>query len=288
MTPFDLREPDSLQEAIALLDPEDPTTRAIAGGTALMLMMKAGVFQPGRLVSLRRIARQYSHIAPDTDGEIRLGAMATLSDLARSPIVRRELPVVADALPMLSNVRVRNVATLGGQLAHADPHTDLPPVLIALGARIVAAGPNGERTIAAEDLVSGYYETVLAGNELITDVRLPVQGSRRAAYLKWTTRSADDWPALGVAIALDIDADLIRDARIVVSAATDRPTRLTVAEHELRGARVDDALLRRAGDAAREQVDAVSDARGSAEYKRDLVRVSIGRGIRQCMARGRS
>lgn len=288
MTPFDLREPDSLQEAIALLDPEDPTTRAMAGGTALMLMMKAGVFQPGRLVSLRRIARQYSHIASDADGEIRLGAMATLSDLARSPIVRRELPVVADALPMLSNVRVRNVATLGGQLAHADPHTDLPPVLIALGARIVAAGPNGERTIAAEDLVSGYYETVLAGNELITDVRLPVQGSRRAAYLKWTTRSADDWPALGVAIALDVDAGLIRDVRIVVSAATDRPTRLTVAEDELRGARVDDALLRRAGEAAREQVDAVSDARGSAEYKRDLVHVSIGRGIRQCMAGGRS
>jgi len=287
MTPFDLREPDSLQEVIALLDPEDPTTRAIAGGTALMLMMKAGVFQPGRLVSLRRIAREHSQIA-SADGEIRLGAMTTLSDLARSPVVRRELPVVADALPMLSNVRVRNVATLGGQLAHADPHTDLPPILIALGARIVASGPNGERTIAAEDLVSGYYATVLAGNELITDVRVPAQGSRRAAYLKWTTRSADDWPALGVAIALDVEADQIRDARIVVSAATDRPTRLTVAENELRGARVDDALLRRAGEAAREQVDAVSDARGSAEYKRDLVRVSIGRGIRQCMAGGRA
>jgi len=287
MTPFDLREPDSLQEVIALLDPEDPTTRAIAGGTALMLMMKAGVFQPGRLVSLRRIAREHSQIAL-ADGEIRLGAMTTLSDLARSPVVRRELPVVADALPMLSNVRVRNVATLGGQLAHADPHTDLPPILIALGARIVASGPNGERTIAAEDLVSGYYATVLAGNELITDVRVPAQGSRRAAYLKWTTRSADDWPALGVAIALDVDGDMIRDARVVVSAATDRPTRLTVAENELRGARVDDALLRRAGEAAREQADTVSDARGSAEYKRDLVRVSIGRGIRQCMAGGRA
>ena len=287
MTPFDLREPDSLQEVIALLDPEDPTTRAIAGGTALILMMKAGVFQPGRLVSLRRIARQHSQIA-SVNGEVRLGAMTTLSDLARSPVVRRELPVVADALPMLSNVRVRNVATLGGQLAHADPHTDLPPILSALGAHVVAAGPNGERTIAAEDLVSGYYATVLAGNELITDVRVPAQGSRRAAYLKWTTRSADDWPALGVAIALDVEADQIRDARIVVSAATDRPTRLTVAENELRGARVDDALLRRAGEAAREQVDAVSDARGSAEYKRDLVRVSIGRGIRQCMAGGRA
>ena len=283
MTPFDLQEPDSLQEAISLLDPEDPTTRAIAGGTALMLMMKAGVFQPGRLVSLRKVSRQYSRIA-SADGEIRLGAMATLSDLAHSPIVRHQLPVVADALPMLSNVRVRNVATLGGQLAHADPHTDLPPILIALGAQIVAAGPGGERTIPAEELVSGYYATVLDGNELITDVRLPAQGSRRAAYLKWTTRSADDWPALGVAIVLDVDGNQIRDARVVVSAATDRPTRLTSAEDALRGGDVDDALLRRAGEAASEQVDPVSDARGSADYKRDLVRVSLSRGIRQCMA----
>lgn len=288
MTPFDLREPDSLEEAIALLDPEDPTTRAIAGGTALMLMMKAGVFQPGRLVSLRRIARRHSQLVSNADGEVRLGAMATLTELARSRIVRNELPVVADALPMLSNVRVRNVATLGGQLAHADPHTDLPPILVALGARIVATGPNGERTVPAEDIQSGYYQTVLAGNELITDVRVPAQGARRAAYLKWTTRSADDWPALGVAIVLELDADVIRDARVVVSAATDRPTRLTAAESELRGARVDEVLLRRAGEAAREQAETVSDARGSADYKRDLVRVSIGRGVRQCMAGGRS
>ncbi|MGH9252979.1 MAG: FAD binding domain-containing protein [Vicinamibacterales bacterium] len=285
MTPFDLREPRSLPEALALLDPHDPAVRPIAGGTALMLMMKTGVFRPGRLVSLRLIARQYAQIAATAEGEIRIGAMATLTDLARSSIVRRDLPVVADALPALSNVRVRNVATLGGHLAHADPHTDLPPVLIALGARVVATGPAGERTIAAEDLVSGYYETVLAGNELITDVRLPAQGARRAAYLKWTTSSADDWPAVGVAIALDVDADLVRDARIVVSAATEKPTRLTSAEGVVRGGRVDEALLRRAGEAAFEQVDTVSDARGSAAYKRDLVRVLVARGIRQCMAK---
>ncbi len=285
MTPFDLREPRSLPEALALLDPHDPAVRPIAGGTALMLMMKTGVFRPGRLVSLRLIARQYAQIAATAEGEIRIGAMATLTDLARSSIVRRDLPVVADALPALSNVRVRNVATLGGHLAHADPHTDLPPVLIALGARVVATGPAGERTIAAEDLVSGYYETVLAGNELITDVRLPAQGARRAAYLKWTTSSADDWPAVGVAIALDVDADLVRDARIVVSAATEKPTRLTSAEGVVRGGRVDEALLRRAGEAAFEQVDTVSDARGSAGYKRDLVRVLVARGIRQCMAK---
>jgi hypothetical protein len=106
MKPFDLREPDSLQEAVALLDPDDPATRPIAGGTALMLMMKAGVFQPRRLVSLRRIARQYSGISETDKGEISLGAMATLTALARSPLVRQKLPVVAECLPALSNVRV--------------------------------------------------------------------------------------------------------------------------------------------------------------------------------------
>jgi aerobic carbon-monoxide dehydrogenase medium subunit len=284
MKPFDLREPDSLQEAVALLDPDDPTTRPIAGGTALMLMMKAGIFQPGRLVSLRRIARRYCGISETANGEISLGAMATLTALAHSPLVRQKLPVVAECLPALSNVRVRNVATLGGQLAHADPHQDLPPVLIALGARLAAVGPDGERTIPVEDLASGYYATVLAGNELITDVRVPAQGSRRAAYLKWTARSADDWPTVGVAIVLDTDGDRINDARVVVSAATDRPTRLTVAENELRGQRVSDDVLRRAGEAARDEVDAVEDARGSADYKRELVRISVTRGVRRCMA----
>jgi carbon-monoxide dehydrogenase medium subunit len=286
MKPFDLHEPSSLRDAIALLDADDPTTRPIAGGTALMLMMKAGIFQPGRLVSLRRIAPDYSGIAETSTGEISLGGMATLTALARSSLVRQELPVVADCLPALSNVRVRNVATLGGHLAHADPHTDLPPVLIALGAHVVAAGPDGARTIPVEDLASGYYSTVLAGNELITDVRVPRQGARRGAYLKWTARSADDWPTVGVAIVLNVDDDHIADARVVVSAATDRPTRLTTAEDALRGQRVTDALLQRAGEAARAQVDAVEDSRGSADYKKELVRISIVRGVRRCLDGG--
>jgi carbon-monoxide dehydrogenase medium subunit len=282
--PFDLREPRSVDEAIALLDPQDPAVRPIAGGTALLLMMKAGVFRPGRLVSLRHIAAPHARVLVTADGEVRLGAMASLTQLARSAVVRDALPVVADALPALSNVRVRNVATLGGHLAHADPHQDLPPILIALGAQVVVLGPAGERTIAVEGLTSGYYQTVLAGNEIITDVRVPAQGRRRAAYLKWTTRSVDDWPALGVAVALDVDGEMVRDARIVVSAATDRPVRLESAEAELRGGAIDDDRLERAAEAAFAQVETVTDAHGSAEYKRHLVRVSVRRGVRQCLS----
>ena len=248
MTPFDLAEPKSLAEAIKLLDPDDATVRSIAGGTALMLMMKAGVFRPKRLVSLGKIEKKYSGIAVDKDG-LRIGAMTTLSALERSADVRKLAPVITRTLRTLSNVRVRNVATVGGALAHADPHMDLPPVLIALGASITVTGPKGERSFAVEDLFIGYYETVLEKNDLISELRVPAQGSKRASYMKVTAGSADDWPALGVAVALEGDGGSVKSARVVVSAATSKAMRLQGAEKELAGKTVDDKLLTRAGEA---------------------------------------
>jgi carbon-monoxide dehydrogenase medium subunit len=162
VTPFDLVEPASLKEAIALIDPDDPDVRAIAGGTALMLMMKAGVFSPKRLVSLRRIGDSFSKISMTAAGDLVVGAMTPLSAIEHSPEVLRHAPVIARTMTRLSNVRVRNVATIGGALAHADPHMDLPPVLIALGASATIVGPSGERSMAVEDLLTGYYETALA------------------------------------------------------------------------------------------------------------------------------
>jgi carbon-monoxide dehydrogenase medium subunit len=278
MIPFDLAEPATLPEAIALLDPDDAAVRPIAGGTALMLMMKAGVFRPARLVSLRAI-RELRAIATRPDGALTIGAMTPLSALERDPAMRAHAPVVTATLRTLSNVRVRNVATIGGHLAHADPHMDLPPVLIALGAHIVVTGPAGARTIPVEDLFAGYFETVLARDELITAVVVPAQGGRRSAYLKCTTRATHDWPALGVAVSLDRDGASIRDARIVISAATERPIRLPDAEAALRGGGKDDAVLRRAGDAAAEEAQTISDGQGSAAYKRQLVRVYVRRAL---------
>jgi carbon-monoxide dehydrogenase medium subunit len=278
MTPFELAEPTSLAEAIKLLDPDDPTIRPIAGGTALMLMMKAGVFRPTRLVSLRKLSAQHSRVAT-VDGELAIGAMTPLSVVEHSADVARHAPVIPRAMRRLSNVRVRNVATIGGNLAHGDPHMDLPPVLIALGARVVVAGPKGERTIAVEDLLAGYYETVLAKDELISELRVPAQGKRRAAYLKCTTGSADDWPALGVAVALEAEGPVIKSARVVVSAATEKAMRAKAAEKVLAGATVDDKLLARAGDAAADECETISDVRGSAAYKRELVRVYVRRAV---------
>ncbi len=287
MAPFDLAEPRTLREAAALLDAGADSARAMAGGTAVMLMMKTGVFRPARLVSLRAVERCHFGIEAGENGGLRIGAMVTLSALERSPLVRSHAPVIVRALRALSNVRVRNVATLGGHLAHADPHMDLPPVLIALGASVSTVAAQGGRTLPLGQLYAGYLETTLARGELISGVTIPRQGSWRAAYLKCTARSADDWPALGVAVALDVpenEGAIVREARVVIGAATDIPVRLAAAEGALRGVRLDDAVLRRAGDAAADEAGVISDQHGSAAYKRELVRVYVARAIRAALA----
>jgi len=247
MAPFELAEPASLPEALSLLDSEG--TRPLSGGTALMLMMKAGVLRPARLVSLRRLGLDRI----EANGSLQIGAMTSLRSLERSEAVRKGWPVIARALRTLSNVRVRNVATVGGALAHADPHMDLPPLLAALGARVTVEGSNGRRTLPVEDLYAGYLENTLQ-KELITRVEIPAMGKRRAAYLKCTTRSADDWPAVGVAVVLG------DENRIFVSAATDRPTRL-------------------ADEAAIAGLKIEGDLHGSADYKKHLLRVYLRRAI---------
>ncbi len=250
MTSFELAEPESLAEALALLDAED--ARALSGGTALMLMMKAGVLRPRRLVSLRKLGLERI----EANGALQIGAMTSLRALEKSEVVKSGWPVIARALRTLSNVRVRNVATVGGALAHADPHMDLPPLLAALGAQITIQGKQGTRTVPVEDLYAGYLETTLKRGELITRVEIPAVGKRRAAYLKCTTRSADDWPAVGVAVVLG------DENRIFVSAATDRPTRLSDA-------------------AAIDTLTIEGDLHGSADYKRQLLRVYLARAMHE-------
>ena len=289
MTPFELVEPAKLKEAVTLLDPDDPTIRPIAGGTALMLMMKSGVFRPTKLVSLAKI-KDLTSISAEADGELTIGAMTPLGVIERAVRVARSAPVVTQTMLTLSNVRVRNVATIGGALAHGDPHMDLPPVLMALGAAVRVLGPDGERSLPVEELFVGYFETALKKNELIADVRIPAQGKKRAAYMKVTTGSADDWPALGVAAVIGLEDGVVTSARIVVSAATDKVTRLKETGKVLKGAKIDkkidSKLIARLGDAAVAEAQIVSDGRGSAAYKRELLRVYVGRAVRAAMDNG--
>jgi len=267
---FDLLEPSTLDEAVKLLDPDDTTgVRAIAGGTALSLLLQLRLFRPTRLVSLRRLDGELRGVHVEADGSLRIGALTTLTELERSPVLAIAEPVLSRALHTLSNVRVRNVATVGGHLAHADPHMDLPPILVTLGARVRAVSPRGERWIDVADLIVGYYETSLAGDELIAELHVPVQpAGTRAAYLKFCALSVDDWPAVGVAVRLLYEDARIVDARIVVGGATDHPTRMRAAEAAVCATSGDARAFAAAGNAAAAEVETLGDLRGSVPYKR--------------------
>ncbi len=283
MTPFELVEPASLKEAIGLIDPDNPDVRPIAGGTALMLMMKSGVYKPRRLVSLRKLGDGISRIVAMPSGDLKIGAMAPLSALEHSPEVARHAPVIVRTMRRLSNVRVRNVATIGGALAHGDPHMDLPPVLIALGASVSISGASDERSMPVEELLTGYYETALANNELITELLIPAQGKARAVYFKVTAGAVDDWPALGIAVALQTDSARVKSARIVVGAATSKAMRLHAAEQVLTGSDGKEVTLDKVAEAAVDEADIFADMRGSASYKRELLRVYAKRAVRAAM-----
>ena len=286
MTPFEIAEPRTLREAVSLLDADDPTIRPLGGGTALMLMMKAGVFEPAKLVSLRSVEPRYAEIKAEADGSIRIGALTPLAALEHSKDIADKLPVITSTMPLLSNVRVRNVATVGGALAHGDPHMDLPPIMIALGATVTVVGPKGERSIPVAELVTGYYETQFAKNELISEIVVPPQAGKRSVYLKCTTRAAHDWPALGVAVTMAADRDGVRDVEVVISAATERAIRIDKTSKLLAGRRPDAKLLADAGQAAAAEVEPIGDAQGSVAYKRELVRVYVERALRQALEIG--
>jgi carbon-monoxide dehydrogenase medium subunit len=157
---------------------------------------------------------------------------------------------------------------------------DLPPVLIALGANVVVLGRNGDRRVPMQELHKGYYETVLARDELISDIIIPPQRQRRATYMKCSTRASHDWPALGVAVSLDVIDNVAREPYIVVSAVSERPVRASAAEAALAGQQLDPINLRNAGEAAADTIETTADARGSAAYKRELVRVYVERALR--------
>ena len=233
-----------------------------------MLMMKAGVFRPRALVSLRKMGEALPHPAAPA-GELNIGAMAPLSALEHSPSGDARAPVIVRPAT-LSNVRVRNVATVGGALAHARPAYGFAAGADRAWRHASRSSVPRRAKIAVEDLFTGYYETTLAKNELIAEVRVPAQGERRAVYFKVTSRSADDWPVARVAVALHTDGTDRQSARIVVSAATDKAARLQAAEAVLKGAGSDDRLshTRRTRPSTRPTSSPM--LRGSAAYKKRI------------------
>jgi len=278
---FDFVAAGSVPEAIGLLTEHGADAHLLAGGTALMLMMKQDLMQPKVLIGLNQID-ELRGIRSLPDGGLEIGAMTTHRQAEQSDLVRAHAPSLAEAFGHVATIRIRNQATLGGNLVHADPAQDPPPMLMALGAAVEVTGPGGDRTIPLDELFVDYYETSLADEEVVRLVRLPpLPLTSRSRYLKFLPRTQDDYATVSVAAWLDLaDDGTLRDLRLALGAAGSTPLRMTATEDALRGHRLSGDLIDEAGDLVSDEVDPIDDIRGSADYKREMSRVWVGRVLR--------
>ena len=276
---YDYHEPREVAEALHLLVKHGEDAHLIAGGTATVLLLRQGLIRPGHVISLRAIGA-LSGIGPAHDGGLRIGATATHRQAERSADVRALSPALTNAFASVATVRIRNQATVGGSLAHADPAQDPPPMLAALGAAVTAVSPRGARSIAVEDLTVDHFTTTLAGDEIITEVIVPpLAPGTRATYVKFLPRTADDYATVSVAAAMRLADGVVADARIVLGAVGPTPIRARAAEAALAGAKPSRERLAQAAALVRDEVDPLDDLRGSAEYKREMARVWTERAL---------
>lgn len=280
MNAFDYRAPRTVDEALAILSEYGDDARAIAGGTALVTMMRQHLVRPGCLVSLRDVAGlDRIEVA---NGSLSLGALCTHREAEVSPLLGERLPVLAETFGRVATVRIRHMATLGGALAHADPNQDPPVTLLALGARVEIRSAGGRRELPIDELFRDYYESALEPGELIVAVTVPVLPARTgAAYLKFLPRTADDYATVAVAtvVTLEPDGERCREARIALGSVGVTPLRGRAGEALLSGERGSEGVFRAAGQAARGEVDPLTDHRGSAAYKREMVAVMVERAL---------
>ena len=285
MLPFEYRTPKNLKEVHATLKEFGTDAKLLAGGTALVIMMKQRLVRPSCLVSLRSV-RGLNGIEVK-DGGLRIGGLATHRDVETSSLVRRRLPLLAETYHHVATIRVRNMATVGGGLAHADPNQDPPPTLIALGATVKATSASGSRVIPLDEFFTDYYETLLKPDEIITEVFVPkLAANSGGAYLKFLPRTADDYATVSAAAVLTLDKNkkTISDVRIALGSVGVTPIRATAAEAVLRGQPVKAEAFAEAGEKAKEAVDPVSDFRGSAAYKKDMAAVFVRRVLEKALA----
>jgi len=280
MSALDYRAPRTVDEALALLGEHGEDARVIAGGTALVTMMRQRLVRPGCLVSLRDVQGLTGIEAQN--GALRLGALVTHRQAETSPLVSERLPILAETFRRVATVRIRNMGTIGGALAHADPNQDPPVTLLALGARVEVRGPGGRREVPIDGFFRDYYESILEPGELVTGVTVPVPASGSgAAFVKFLPRTADDYATVAVAAIVTLHGDRCREARIALGSVGVTPLRGRAAEALLAGARLSDDLLEAAGEAVKGEVDPLTDHRGSAAYKREMAAVMVRRALGQ-------
>jgi carbon-monoxide dehydrogenase medium subunit len=279
---FELLEPGSLEEAAVQLA-DRPDARPIAGGTAMLILIKQGLYQPVCLVNLAR-AEGARGIVWDPGTGLRIGALTTIHDVGASPDVRAHYPLLASACSVVANIRIRHLATLGGNLAHADHQSDPPAALLALDAEVELLAAGGGRRVPLGEFLLGSYETALGPGELVSAIRVPAPAQpggtgadrnviTRSRYLKFTSRSAGDRPCASIAVLLRASADRCEDLRLVVGAVSTVPVRVRDGEAIAAGRPLTTERIEAIGEAAAAAVDPVEDIRGPADYKRRVVSV---------------
>jgi carbon-monoxide dehydrogenase medium subunit len=281
MRPFEYLEPETLEEALALLADDPEETLVMAGGTSLVILMKQDLVRPTRVLGLRRIA-ELRAIDEGRD-VLALGALATHGALARSRAVRAHAPALASTFAAVATVRIREQATLGGNLAHADPAQDPPVTLLALDGVAVAMSKARTRRIPLDALFVDMFETSLERDDLLVRVELPPPpAGARATYKKFLPATLDDYATVSVAAVIATDpAGVCTHVRIALGGAGPVPLRAHEAQRSLVGRRIDDAAIREAAALAAAATDPIDDLRGSAEYKRAMAAVWTERALRE-------
>lgn len=271
---FDYYAPSSLQEAFALLAREGGEAKVLAGGTDLLLQMRRRVRSYRAVVNIKSIPDLVG-ISSDAGGDLSIGAAATFRALETGATALRRYPALVEAARVVAGVQLRNLATVGGNLGNASPAADSVPPLVALGATATIAGSGGTRVLPVEECFLGPGRTVLAPDELFVRFSVPPAAPRSGnAYQRFTPRSAMDIAVVSVAASLELEASgHVKECRVALGAVSPVPLRARGAEETLKGQRLTEALLQRAGALAAQEAQPISDIRGSAEYRRAMVAV---------------
>lgn len=277
LRPFQYVESKAVDDAVAALRNGGEDARVIAGGTALVPLMKHSVLRPSLLVSIARVPG-LAEIAPAVSGGVCIGGVATHWAVSHSIAVQQRSPLLAYACARVASPTIRSMGTLGGNLCYGESASDPSPALLALRATVRLHGPGGERTVPITEFFTGFYETTLREAEVLTAIDVPAMpAGARWRYLKWTPRAQEDKALVGLAAVLVMDGRRCRVARLGVGGVGASPVVLAAAERALEGQELDDATIARAADAAAAEVDPMDDLQGSAEYRRDMLRVWVRR-----------
>ncbi|HSB42354.1 MAG TPA: xanthine dehydrogenase family protein subunit M [Methylomirabilota bacterium] len=283
MRRFELALPQSLDDCLKILAQHGGRARPVAGGTDLLPQMKNGVLKPALVVDLSGIAR-VRQIVNGTG--LRIGAGVTARELEVSPAARGAYLAIAESAALVGSLQVRNLATIGGNLCNAAPSADMAPPLLALEAQMVVAGPRGERRVPIADFFTGVRKTVLAPDELLVELIVPPPGAHSGGqYLRHTPRRELDIAVVGVASQLTLADGRCTKARIALASVAPTPVRAVAAERSLEGQAVTPAAIERAATLAIEAANPISDQRGSAEFRRHLVRVLTRRTLATALQR---